>query len=79
METLTQIDTSQPLTKDEICKIFRISGRTLGNWMRKGKIPYIKAGGTVRFIYSDVLEASRVDVIEKEDVERQTSADSFWS
>jgi len=44
------------LTKRELAPRLRIAVRTLDNWMGKGCIPYIKAGRTVRFRWSDVLE-----------------------
>jgi excisionase family DNA binding protein len=45
------------LTKFEISSRLRISTRSVDEWMRKGRIPYIKIGGkTVRFRWDDVLE-----------------------
>ena len=45
------------LTKFDISSRLRISTRSVDEWMRKGRIPYIKIGGkTVRFRWDDVLE-----------------------
>ncbi len=53
------------LTKFDISSRLRISTRSVDEWMRKGRIPYLKIGGkTVRFRWSDVLEklcANRVN------------------
>lgn len=35
--------------KDGIAKMFFTTTRTVENWMREGKIPFIKIGGIVRF------------------------------
>ena len=37
------------LTKIEAAQLVRISVRSLENWMRQGRIPYLKIGRTVRF------------------------------
>jgi len=45
------------LTKFDISSRLRISTRSVDEWMRKGRIPYMKIGGkTVRFRWNDVLE-----------------------
>jgi excisionase family DNA binding protein len=45
------------LTKFDISSRLRISTRSVDEWMRRGRIPYIKIGGkTVRFRWDDVLE-----------------------
>lgn len=45
------------LTKFDISSRLRISTRSVDEWMRKGRIPYLKIGGkTVRFRWPDVLE-----------------------
>jgi excisionase family DNA binding protein len=50
-------DTEGLLTKFDISSRLRISTRSVDEWMRKGRIPYIKIGGkTVRFRWDDVLE-----------------------
>ena len=48
------------LTKFDISSRLRISTRSVDEWMRRERIPYIKIGGkTVRFRWDDVLEKLR--------------------
>lgn len=44
------------LTKRELAIKLRVSVRTLDDWMRRGRIAYLKIGKTVRYRYGDVLE-----------------------
>jgi excisionase family DNA binding protein len=45
------------LTKFDLSSRLRISTRSVDEWMRKGRIPYLKIGGkTVRFRWHDVLQ-----------------------
>jgi excisionase family DNA binding protein len=44
------------LTKKEIAPRLRVGPRTVDEWMRKGRIPFLKLGKSVRFRWSDVLE-----------------------
>jgi excisionase family DNA binding protein len=44
------------LTKSELAPKLKISGRTLDEWMRKGRVPFMKLGKSVRFRWPDVLE-----------------------
>ena len=44
------------LTKRTIAQKLEIKPRTLDDWMRKGRIPYIKVGKAVSFRWIDVLE-----------------------
>jgi predicted site-specific integrase-resolvase len=44
------------LTKRGLAPKLQISPRTLSYWMRRGWVPYIKIGKTVRFRLEDVLE-----------------------
>ena len=44
------------LTKRGLAPKLHISTRTLDDWMRKGRIPFLKVGKSVRFRWSDVLE-----------------------
>jgi excisionase family DNA binding protein len=44
------------LTKRSLAPKLQISTRTLDDWMRKGRIPFLKLGKTVRFRLPDVLE-----------------------
>jgi excisionase family DNA binding protein len=44
------------LTKRGLAPKLQISTRTLDEWMRKGRIPFLKVGKSVRFRLMDVLE-----------------------
>jgi excisionase family DNA binding protein len=44
------------LSKKEVAARLRISPRTLDQWMRKKRIPFLKIGKTVRFRFPAVLE-----------------------
>jgi excisionase family DNA binding protein len=44
------------LSKRGLAPKLQISIRTLDDWMRKGRIPFLKVGKTVRFRLTDVLE-----------------------
>src|SRR5437899_4280294 len=41
-------------TKQQTARRLQIQVRTLDEWMRRGLVPFIKAGRTVRFIARDV-------------------------
>jgi excisionase family DNA binding protein len=43
------------LDKRETAQRLKISTRTLDQWMREGKVPFLKIGKTVRFRWPDVL------------------------
>jgi len=40
--------------KEDVRQKARVSLRTVDNWIAKNLIPYVKLGGAVRFIPSDV-------------------------
>lgn len=44
------------IEKAECAKRISVATRTLDEWMRKGRIPYLKIGRTVRFRWADVLD-----------------------
>jgi excisionase family DNA binding protein len=44
------------LTKRILAPKLQISTRTLDEWMRKGRIPFLKVGKSVRFRWEDVLK-----------------------
>ncbi len=48
--------TDEILEKPETAGRLKVSPRTLDEWMRKGWVPYLKIGKTVRFRWADVLE-----------------------
>jgi excisionase family DNA binding protein len=43
------------LTKRALAPRLKCSVRTVDDWMRKGRLPYIKVGKSVRFRWTDVL------------------------
>ncbi len=43
------------LKKPEVSHRLKVSGRTLDEWMRSGRVPYFKIGKTVRFRWADVI------------------------
>ena len=43
------------LEKPETADRLKISTRTLDQWMRSGRVPFLKIGKTVRFRWGDVL------------------------
>ena len=51
------------LTKTDLAERLRVKPRTVDNWMKLGRLPYIKIGGgqrgTVRFEYSAVMDSLR--------------------
>ena len=48
MQTTTTNSNNELLTKKEAASLLRISVRTLDLWMRRGVVPYLKIGRTVR-------------------------------
>ena len=44
------------LSKGGLAPKLAISTRTLDDWMRQGRVPFLKLGKTVRFRLADVLE-----------------------
>jgi len=54
---------SQPMTlegwvgKKGVAEHFKISARTVDNWMKRGLLPYIRIGKNVRFKLSEAEEA----------------------
>jgi excisionase family DNA binding protein len=45
------------LTKREVAELFRVSLRTVSNWMRCGIVPFIRIGSVVRFDRDAVRKA----------------------
>lgn len=43
------------LEKSEAADRLKISTRTLDEWMRRGRVPFLKIGKTVRFRWNEVL------------------------
>ena len=42
-------------TKTEVAKCFKLSERTLSNWMKMRRIEYLKIGSSVRFTNEAIL------------------------
>jgi excisionase family DNA binding protein len=42
------------LTKSEVAEMFSVTSRTVELWMRRGLIPFVKIGRTVRFRMQDI-------------------------
>jgi|GEM_PF-4731692 len=49
-------ETREMLTVTEMAILFRVTPRTIGNWMRQGRLPYLKIGNVVRFKFSTIKE-----------------------
>ena len=52
---VTEVSREELLTKRQLAPRLRCSARTLDEWMKRGRIPYIKLGKTVRFRWADVV------------------------
>ena len=48
--------TDEILNKPETAERLKISTRTLDQWMRSKRVPFLKIGKTVRFRWKDVLD-----------------------
>jgi excisionase family DNA binding protein len=44
------------LTNHDVCKMLRISSRTLQDWRDTGKIPFIRIKGKILYKQTDVVE-----------------------
>jgi excisionase family DNA binding protein len=55
---LNRLDTEghKLLTKNELAMKMCVKLRTIDNWMKDGRLPYLKIGKTVRFEYTSVME-----------------------
>ena len=55
---LNRLDTEghKLLTKNELAMKMCVKLRTIDNWMKDGRLPYLKIGKTVRFEYTPVME-----------------------
>jgi excisionase family DNA binding protein len=42
------------LTKEQVAQRLQVTTRTLESYQRKGRVPFLKIGRTVRFSWSDV-------------------------
>lgn len=46
----------QFVTVEQLADIFQVKGETVRKWVKEGRVPYLKAGGTVRFDLEQVIE-----------------------
>jgi hypothetical protein len=56
------------LNDADLCKMLKISKRTLSTWRSNGMIAFHKVGGIVFYLYSDVLEtikSNRIELFQK--------------
>lgn len=52
---MTEEKSQTLLKKRDIARELQLGPRTIDEWMRKGRIPFLKIGKTVRFRLADVL------------------------
>jgi excisionase family DNA binding protein len=58
METIPTNTTKELITKSDTAKRFKVSTRTIDNWVSEGKIPSIKIGlKTIRFDWNAVMNS----------------------
>ena len=43
----------------EVAEMLDISVATVHNWTKAGKIPHLKIGGVIRYVYEDVIAAAQ--------------------
>jgi excisionase family DNA binding protein len=60
MEVTTQdsaanVQADELIEKPETAKRLKVGTRTLDEWMRQGRVPYLKFGKSVRFRWPDVV------------------------
>ena len=55
--TIKPVAGSNPITTKELCKYLKISSVTCIRWRKKGKIPFMKIGGSIRYDKAAVLAA----------------------
>ncbi|HEV8079548.1 MAG TPA: helix-turn-helix domain-containing protein [Chitinophagaceae bacterium] len=58
----------QPITTRELCDFFRITEPTLIRLKKKGKIPFIEIGGSIRFDKAAVIKALEKNKSQKSNV-----------
>ena len=52
-----KIDVSKPLRTHQLAAVFDVHERTINNWRRAGRIPYMRANRVILYDYKAVLEA----------------------
>lgn len=56
------------LNADQVAKIFGVSVRTVHGWKARGKLPFAKIGGALRFHPDDIERLSNTFRHEKGDI-----------
>jgi excisionase family DNA binding protein len=51
------VNNGRPLTTKQLCKYLEITEPTVLRWRKKGKIPYMTIGSSIRFNLKDVLKS----------------------
>ncbi len=54
---LIQPNLESPITRRELISRLKVTEPTIIRWERKGKIPCLRIGNSVRYKWSDVIEA----------------------
>ena len=47
------------LTCKEVAEMFNVCELTVHNWTKSGKIPHLKIGGVIRYVYEDVIAVAQ--------------------
>ena len=71
---LDATDTFRLYTKSELAKRCQVSTRSIDNWMREGKVPFLKIGRSVRFSPKRVEEFLQQFNQEAADPDEQASS-----
>ncbi len=56
----SNVQTEQPITTKELCEFLGITEPTVIRWRKKGKIPFMQIGSSIRFDLTAVLAALEV-------------------
>jgi excisionase family DNA binding protein len=56
----------KPITTKELCSFLNVSEPTIIRWKKKGKIPFLQIGGSVRFCKASVIKALEKNVANKQ-------------
>ena len=55
-ETLRKQSWPQYITKQDLAEILHVSTRTIEDWVSENRIPHHKAGSSLRFLISEIVE-----------------------
>ena len=51
-----EVEKMQFITVEQLADIFQVKNETVRKWVKESRVPYFKAGGTIRFDLEQVLE-----------------------